>query len=172
MSVVLCTRADSVYRDLGADCFDLARDARTYMGTAPVVAHPPCRAWGRLSHMAKPRADELALGVWCLATVRMFGGVLEHPAHSRLFSLIGVRPGVRCATGGWVLPLRQQWFGHPARKDTWLYIVGVEPADVPRMPLVLGESGRTVESQCRADREKTPIELARWLLDLVSRVRR
>lgn len=171
MTAVLCTRKDSVYLALGADCFDIDRDARTYAGTAPVVAHPPCRAWGKLAQMAKPRPDEMALGIWTLQTVRTFGGVLEHPAHSRLFSLIGVSPGQRCRLGGWVLPIRQQWFGHPARKDTWLYIKGVEPARVPRMPLVLGEASRTVESQCRADREKTPRDLAQWLLELVAQVR-
>lgn len=169
MIAVLCTRADSVYRGFGAECFDLARDARTYTGTAPVVAHPPCRAWGRLKHMAKPRADEKALGIWCAATVRMFGGVLEHPAHSGLFSLLRVAPSKPDAVGGWVLPIRQQWFGHPCRKDTWLYIVGCAPGDVPRMPLVLGDAARTVESQSGADREKTPRELAEWLLDLAGR---
>lgn len=167
---VLCTRSDSVYLALGADCFDAGRDCRTYRGTRAVVAHPPCRAWGRLSHMAKPRADEKDVGVWCLATVRMFGGVLEHPAHSRLFDLAGVRPGKRDAGGGYVVPVRQQWFGHPARKDTWLYVVGVEPGRLPRMPLVLGEASRTVESQSRADRERTPVDLARWLLEVAGAV--
>lgn len=170
MTAVLCTRADSVYLSLGADCFDLARDARSYTGTAPVVAHPPCRAFGKLAHMAKPRHDEKLVGFWCLETVRAFGGVLEHPAHSSLFPR-GLRPGMRDSLGGWLLPIRQQWFGHPARKDTWLYVMGCDPADVPPIPLVLGEASRTVESQHRAAREKTPIELALWLLDLAQRCR-
>jgi hypothetical protein len=168
MTPVLCTRPDSVYKALGADCFDLARDARTYTGTRPVVAHPPCRAFGRLAHFAKPRPDEKSVGFWCLETVRAFGGVLEHPAGSRLFAR-GFVPGMRDSLGGWLLPIRQQWFGHPARKDTWLYIMGCEPRDVPPIPLVLGEASRTVESQDRAARERTPIELARWLLDLAGR---
>ena len=168
MTAVLCTRADSVYRGLGADCFDLARDARTYHGTAPVVAHPPCRGWGRLAHFAKTRPDEAALGIWCLQTVRMFGGVLEHPAGSRLFKLCGVAPGAPDRCGGWVLPIYQQWFGHPAQKATWLYIRGVAPADVPRLPLVLGQASRTVESQDAAARERTPFDLAVWLLELAS----
>lgn len=168
MTAVLCTRADSVYIGLGADCFDLARDARTYKGTAPVVAHPPCRAFGKLAHMAKPRDDEKALGFWCRETVRICGGVLEHPAHSTLFPH-GLLPGARDECGGWLLPIRQQWFGHPCRKDTWLYIVGCDPADVPRIPLVLGDASRTVESQDRAACERTPSELAQWLLDLAVR---
>lgn len=169
MTPVLCTRKDSVYLALGADCYDVERDCRTYAGTRPVVAHPPCRAWGRLKAFAKPRHDEKDVGIFALSTVRMFGGVLEHPADSDLFKLIGARPGQRCRTGGWVLPIRQQWFGHPARKDTWLYIVGCEPVNVPRMPLVLGEPARTVASQDRAARERTPFELAVWLLELVQR---
>lgn len=54
---VLYTRSDSVYKTLGVDCWDMERDARLFPGGNPIVAHPPCRAWGQLSHMAKPRPE-------------------------------------------------------------------------------------------------------------------
>ena len=45
--VVLFVRADSIYKTLpGVECYDEARDARTWPGGCPVVAHPPCRTWG------------------------------------------------------------------------------------------------------------------------------
>ncbi|MWL55341.1 hypothetical protein GQL84_23735, partial [Escherichia coli] len=58
------------------DVFDIERDARTFAGGMPVVAHPPCRAWGRLRKFAKPRPDEKALALFAVAQVRAFGGVL------------------------------------------------------------------------------------------------
>ena len=59
MIAVLFARNDSRYKQLeGYDVYDIDRDARNYNGTNPVIAHPPCRAWGRLSHMANPRPDE------------------------------------------------------------------------------------------------------------------
>lgn len=170
-AVVLFTAPKSPYPALGRECYDLARDARTYVGSAPVVAHPPCRAWGRLSHMAKPRDDEKDLGIYALCTARMNGGVVEHPAGSKLFDVIGVRPGTRCRSGGWIMPVWQSWFGHVARKNTWLYIVGVEPRDVPRIPLVLGEPSGRVEKQCAAHRELTPPAMAAWLCELADLAR-
>lgn len=42
---VLFAREDSVYKTLPeCEVYDMARDARTYDGPWPVVAHPPCRA--------------------------------------------------------------------------------------------------------------------------------
>lgn len=165
---MLFTAPKSAYPALGVECFDLARDARTFSGLNPVVAHPPCRAWGRLSHMAKPRPDEKDLGFYAVETARMNGGVVEHPAGSKLFEAYGVRPGKPCRRGGWILPVWQSWFGHVARKNTWLLIYGVRPGDVPRFPLVLGEAAGRVELQCAAHRELTPPAMAEWLVELAT----
>ena len=71
---VLFARADSVYKTLeGCDVWDAERDARAYDGPWPVVAHPPCRAWGRLRTFANPRPDERNLARLAVALVREFG---------------------------------------------------------------------------------------------------
>lgn len=184
---VLFARADSIYKTLpGCDVYDIKRDARTWPGGCPVVAHPPCRAWGQLSHMAKPRHDEKDLARWAVARVREWGGVLEHPKKSKLWPDQGLpEPGRRDAWGGWTLPIFQQWWGHRAEKATLLYIVGIEPAGLPEIPLQLGEASHVISSSRRwyrghdnlrpwvtdAEREHTPPELALWLVELATRCR-
>jgi hypothetical protein len=173
----LFCRADSHYKTLdGVDVYDMDRDARTYDGPWPVVAHPPCRAWGRLRTFAKQRPDERNLARLAVALVREFGGVLEHPAGSTLWSAQGLpTPGKRDAFGGWTLAAPQKWWGHKAEKETWFYVVGCEPSDMPGLPLVLGEATHVVQTRKRedyrphitkAEREHTPPELAQWLVDL------
>ena len=86
MIAVLFARDDSRYKQLdGYDVYDIHRDARSYCKKMPVIAHPPCRAWGMLSHMANPREGEKQLAYLALAQVRLNGGILEHPAGSRLW---------------------------------------------------------------------------------------
>lgn len=168
----LYVRADSIYKQLiGVECFDIARDARSYRGPWPVVAHPPCRAWGRLSHFAKPREDEKALGFHAVEMVRQWGGVLEHPASSKLFAAAGMpRPGDGVDRfGGWSWPIKQQCFGHSAPKYTWLYIVGCEPSDLPAYGLRLGVAPGRIENMGKAAREHTPEPLARWLVCLAGK---
>lgn len=180
---VLFARADSCYKQLPVcDVWDIQRDARKWPGGTPVIAHPPCRAWGRLRHFAKPRDDEKALAILAVAHVRKYGGVLEHPAESTLWKAAGLpATGERDSFGGFTLPITQHWFGHRAEKKTWLYIVGCEPAQIPDLPMVLGESTHTISSSGRrrdgsrlkgrpevskAEREHTPIALAKWLVQL------
>jgi len=185
---VLFARKDSVYQTLpGCDVWDIERDARNWPGDAPVVAHPPCRAWGRLSHMAKPRLDEKDLARWAIAQIRQYGGVLEHPFASRLWEdqRLGT-VGMPDEFGGWTLPIHQHWFGHNAEKKTLLYIVGCSATDIPAIPLVLGEAPAVVSTSGRrrdgtrnkrrpeipkAEREHTPIELAKFLVEIARRCR-
>jgi hypothetical protein len=189
----LFVRADSIYKTMpGVDAYDMERDARTWSGGCQVVAHPPCRAWGKLHYFAKPRHDEKELGLWAAEKVRGWGGVLEHPKDSKLWAAAGLpRPGERDIWGGWTLPITQHWFGHRAEKATWLYIVGCEPRNIPDLPLVLGDATHVIaQSRMRrvdgtrlrkgqsgwrpevtkAEREHTPAALARWLVELAGRV--
>lgn len=190
----LFVRKDSIYKAMpGVDAWDAERDARQWPGGCPVVAHPPCRAWGQLRHFAKPRADEKALALWAVEKVRACGGVLEHPKKSTLWPAAGLpEPGQRDEFGGWTLPIFQSWWGHRAEKATLLYIVGCTPAEIPEIPLVLGDaacivgsSGRRTDGKrlqpgdagyrpeiTKAEREHTPPELAAWLVELARRCKK
>jgi len=177
---VLFARADSVYKTLPhCDVWDRERDAARWPGGSPIVAHPPCRAWGRLRHFALADAGEIALATWAVKQVQKWGGVLEHPNGSRLWRVMKLpRPGLFDEFGGWTLPVLQQWWGHRAEKATWLYIVGCKPESIPQVPLVLGEATHVVQSRKRsgyrphiskAEREHTPPRLAEWLCELARR---
>ena len=185
---VLFARHDSVYKTLpNVDVYDADRDARTYRGHLPVIAHPPCRAWGSLRHFAKPRCGERKLAIWSVILVRRLGGVIEHPAASRLWPTCHLpEPGERDAHGGWTLVVDQDWWGHRAEKRTRLYIVGCEPGDIPPMPIKLEEPPCVVSPWAglrsgmqgyrpqlrKAEREHTPLSFAEWLIELARRCRK
>lgn len=184
---VLFARRDSVYKTLAADVWDADRDALKWPGGAPIVAHPPCRAWGSLWYFAKPRPGEKELALWSVDKIREFGGVLEHPAASKLWAEKPLpEPGERDQFGGFTLPVLQWWFGHRAAKATRLYICGCEPWDVPEIPFRIGEpefvvspsSGKRKgmpgwKPQIRTpEREATPPAFAKWLLELARRCAR
>lgn len=183
MIAALFVRGDSVYKTLpGVDAWDIKRDARKWPGGCPVVAHPPCRAWGRLRHFAKPRQDEKELAHFAIDALRKNGGVLEHPEHSTLWDAADLpKPGEGVDEfGGWSISIDQLWWGHRARKRTWLYIVGCRPMDMPVMPLSLNYAthiiGGNAEHRARgllhlpkSEREHTPPALAEWLVELARR---
>jgi len=165
---VLFARRDSIYKGFElADVYDEDRDARNYSGDLPVVAHPPCRGWGRLRHLAKVKPGEIELASFAVDCVRRCGGVLEHPAGSKLWEVENLpAPGHMDLFGGFTLPIYQSWFGHPCPKNTWLYICGVLPREIPSFPLVLGLPAGRVELQSGPSRERTPAAFAVWLCDL------
>lgn len=180
MIAVLYARRDSVYKQIPiCDVYDEDRDARTFSFGIPVVAHPPCRGWGRLRKFAKPAPHEKDLAHHAISCVRACGGVLEHPSSSSLWQAAELpRPGQgRDEFGGWSIEIPQFWFGHRAMKNTWLYICGVTPRQLPPIPLRFGtpthvvapsKSCRAGASLPRAEREATPIAFAHFLVDLAN----
>lgn len=188
---VLFARQDSIYKTLpGCDVWDASRDARQWPGGNSIIAHPPCRAWGRLKHFAHPRDDEKDLARFAVKQIRRWGGVLEHPARSELWSDQGLPEPTQGidAFGGWTFSAPQWWWGHPADKATWLYIVGAKPRDLPAVTLRLGEAEFVVASGSlargralsqggkkgitKANREHTPPQFALWLLEVARRCHR
>ena len=177
---VLFARADSVYKTMPqCDVWDIERDARNWRSGNPCIAHPPCRAWGRLRHFANPRVDEMDLARFAVRMVRENGGILEHPKGSKLWEDQRLPlPGRFDIYGGWTLPILQYWFGHKAEKATWLYIVGCSPEDVPSWPLTLGYATHVIASSDKSrlevtkrEREATPPLLAEWLCELATKCR-
>lgn len=125
----------------GVEPWDEARDARLYAGPWPVVAHPPCARWGRYWHGSPRKPHQYLLGdddgcfAAALESVRRYGGVLEHPAHSHAWKAHRVMPPLRAgwlAFPGdeWVCEVEQAHYGHIARKATWLFVKGPRPPEL------------------------------------------
>lgn len=143
----LYVETDGAYFGLdGVDPWDAERDARKYKGPWAVVAHPPCNRWSRLASCRPENAigDDGGTFAHALATVRRFGGVLEHPAHTRAWRAFGLmRPpergwGRSLYDDGWVCEVDQRLYGLAFRKPTWLYVHGVESPPA----MLWGSSGR------------------------------
>lgn len=179
---VLFARADSVYKTLpGCDVWDAERNALSWPGGAPLVTHPPCAPWGRLRWAAKPSKGVRELAIRAVEMVRMWGGVLEHPANSHLWRFLDLpKPGAnQDRFGGYSIAVKQLWWGHSCEKDTWLYICGIPRAKVPAFPLSFEEAKKVVTSSLyrkgdprwkphctKAEREATPPKFAEWLVNL------
>ncbi len=178
---ILFARTDSIYKTIpDCDVYDIERNALNWKGGSTLVAHPPCRAWSRLSAFAKPLPGEPELAIWAVDQVRKFGGVLEHPAASKLWPACNLPPPGRCDNyGAFTLLLPQHWFGHRAEKQTLLYILGIHPSNVPPIPFSLTYPTHVVSCSTKKqnrlpeitkpEREHTPIAFARWLVQLASR---
>ena len=122
----------------GVDLWDEKRDARKYAGPHRVVAHPPCSRWCRLAGLGEARwghkrGDDGGCFASALASVRRWGGVLEHPAFSDAWQVFGLARPTRAggwvsagACGGYTCHVEQSRYGHPAKKVTWLYAHSVE----------------------------------------------
>jgi hypothetical protein len=117
------------------DVWDEVLDARTYSGPWPVVAHPPCARWSRLAGLTEARwgykrGDDGGCFESALKYVRLYGGVLEHPAYTKAWPHHGIGSPHRdggwtpLLCGGFTCYIEQGRYGHKARKATWLYAYG------------------------------------------------
>lgn len=135
MIAALYVHSGGVYFGLpGVTPWDKTKDARRYCGPWPVVAHPPCERWGRYwsggpsATVRRKRGDDAGCFAAALQAVRMWGGVLEHPADSSAWEVFGLMYPPRSGgwvvadwDGGWTCCVEQGHYGHRARKATWLY---------------------------------------------------
>ena len=175
MVSALFVNKDSVYKRLGIDSWDQDRDALNFTGSHAVICHPPCRAWGRLRHFAKPALGEKDLALFALSLVRKNGGILEHPRSSKLWEYINLYGFDNY--GGYAIHINQHWFGFPAEKKTILYIVGLPSKRLPLIPLNFDVVRFTIcSSKSRFETGKkelnkknnaeTPSQLASWLIEV------
>ena len=167
MIAALYVARNGAYSNLeGVDPWDEKRDARLYGGPWPVVAHPPCTRWCRLAGLVEARwghkrGDDGGTFAAALASVRRWGGVLEHPAYSDAWAAHDLTPPV--TGGGWTAAdfvggftcYIEQWrYGHAVKKATWLYAVA------PVLPAL--QWGLRPDSQGLGLVERAPVALVSW----------
>lgn len=190
----------------GVDPYDITRDARLYAGPHPVVAHPPCERWGRYwsggpsAKVRRLKGDDDGCFAAALASVRQWGGVLEHPRDSSAWPAYGLnKPPFE---GGWVKAddqggytccVHQGWYGHRAPKATWLYANKVSLPQLrwgrsePGVKLDLGyhsaqerQAGKAqrqrgasvVERLSASERAATPVEFRDLLISIAQTAQR
>lgn len=162
------------------DAWDEARDARLYDGPLPVVTHPPCGPWGHLRRLSMLQDKSIAL--LAIEQVRRWGGVLEHPAGSTLWTTLDLpRPNeLPDQWGGRTLWVEQVAWGHCCRKPTLLYFVRCDPVFVATTLRTGGKHTHAISSKRRrrellapsaAMRRRTPPAFARWLVDMAATAR-
>lgn len=162
MIAALFVETNGIYYGIDdVDPWDIERDARSYSGKHPVVAHPPCDRWCQLAPVNQARyghkiGDDGGCFASALASVRTWGGVLEHPALTLAWPAFDLpRPTyggwTRTFCGGWVAHVDQRNYGHRATKGTWLYAFGVEP------PSLRWKKGEKPEAWISTDRPRAEL---------------
>jgi len=189
MISVLFAARNSIYKTIpGLDVWDEDRDALKWPGGNPGIFHPPCRLFSQIAYLAKSAPqEEKQLGYWSVDAVRKNGGVLEQPANSSLWRECEIAMPGSSDGDGFSISVPQFWFGHKARKNTWLYICGMRLKDLPSIPFKLGEATHTVggglsESRKRnvvykpslwsTERSATPVAFAHWLVESAERAQK
>lgn len=141
--VILFVLENSPYKNLGLECYDKNRNALTYNGESPVVAHPPCQLWCKFARINYKRwggehnrpGNDGGCFKFALDTVNRCGGVLEHPADSyawKEYGLVKPLPQQWTKSGeGWTCEVWQSAYGHKANKRTWLYYKGAKSPEDP-----------------------------------------
>lgn len=180
----LYVQTDGVYFNLpDVDPWDETRDARQYKGPHAVVAHPPCQRWSMLAHIHKHKPGK-AIGndggcfYSALSAVRLWGGVLEHPAGSAAWDAFGlIKPPAKggwwpCdSDGGYTCHVEQGHYGHRARKATWLYACKAVLPD-----LVWGQAPSTQRVDFMSgrgkERSRTPLPFRDLLIQIARSVKR
>lgn len=167
----LCVHRNSVYRSIQeVECYDIERDARTFPGAMPVIAHPPCRSWSAFcGHQAKPAPGERELALWCVEQVKQWGGILEQPAHSRLWEAADLPVVGYGNEQAFSIEVWQAWWGYPMKKGTWLFFSKIRPESV-ELPFILHpeDVDRSREQlMSHAERSRTTPAFALWLVNTI-----
>lgn len=190
MIAALYVETNGCYFNLpSVDPWDINRDARTYQGPHPVIAHPPCERWGRFAEGSmtiknKVAGDDGGCFKAALESLTRWGGVLEHPAHSKAWAAFGIPTPPKAGwlkvwnTDVWTCEVEQGHYGHPARKKTWL--LAARPPELiwgpceQRLPAKrLAERGYESARRCgiianmsSRQRQRTPPEFRDLLLSI------
>lgn len=164
------------FNDPDIDPWDIERDAMKYSGPYPVIAHPPCKRWGRYwsggpsVKVKRHKGDDNGMFAKALWAVRTFGGVIEHPEASHAWDWYGLNKPYK--NGGWQVAdkfgaltccVAQGHYGHSAQKFTWLYYIGDNPKELiwgpckGKMKMELSPHSREQAKQIRSDPGYKPV---------------
>jgi hypothetical protein len=161
------------------NCWSIERDAKRYDGPHPVIAHPDCGPWSRLRHLCRHQDPEC--GLHAIAQVQAYGGVLEHPADSKLWLNYGLPSPDYPADkhGGYTLRVNQVSWGHVCAKPTWLYCVrvdkalaesGIRTGGTPTHCVCKGPGSYDLPVASKAKKRRSPRAFAEWLITLARSV--